>query len=135
MATREEQKVEALIRMKRLGLHPTPIKEFKNNGKLNRSEPPFGALFWVEDEYLESIKEFEETYKCTAYHVIHNHTSFGEILTVLYVSRYEEEWQRDMTDLEEGTPFCYVINLDVPEFSEFGHCQIVPVAGGLVRTA
>ncbi len=135
MATRKDQKVEALIRMKRLGLHENAIREFKNTEKLNMSEPPFGALFWMDEKYQEAVKDFEKEFNCLAYHVAHNHTEFGEILTVLYVSSYEEEWLMDMNDLENGTPLCYVINLDTPCFSEFGHCQIVPVAGGVLRTA
>ena len=111
MATREDQKIEALIRMKRLGLHGNVIREFKNNEKLNMSEPPFGALFWMDEKYQEPIKEFEEKFNCLAYHVAHNHTEFGELLTILYVSSHEEEWVMDMIDLENGTPLCYVINI------------------------
>lgn len=132
MVTREDQKVEALIRMKRLNLHPNVIREFKNSGKLNITEPPYGALFWME-KHLDKIKEFEEEYNALAYHVIHNYADFGELLTVLYVSAYEEEWLRDMEELKNGLPCCYVINLNFPEFSEFGHCEILPALGGVLR--
>ena len=81
------------------------------------------------------IKEWEKVYNSLVYHIIHDYTNIGELYTLLYVSKYEEEWEYDNTDIEAEEPICYVINKDDEYSSEFGHCIIKPANGGLERTA
>lgn len=128
----EKQKIEAVKRMKALGLYPTVIKEFEEDGKLNLSEYN-GLLYHLNDDEKEMVKTWEQD-ECLVYHVIKSQTSFGLLYSLLYVSDTEEEWEMENNDVKELTPFVYVINKTEPMFSEFGSITILPRNGGLVRT-
>lgn len=144
IATKEERKAEALKRLERLeamGLHPNVRREFED-GVLNYSDrvsfcgAPMGALYWLagEKRFAEAVAEFEDEYACTAYHATHEHTEFGELLTVFYVGENKEEWELDWEDLDVQHACCYVVNLDAPFLSEFGGVGFRVSGGGLVRT-
>ena len=130
---KQKQKHEAIKRMKQLELYKKAIEEFEDDDVLNRSDN--GILFWLIDEEKRLVSKFEKEYDAVVYHVIRNNTSFGVLLSLLYVSNDEEEWEMDREDIKEGTPIAYVYNLDEPMFSEFGSIEIVNRFGGLVRTA
>ena len=132
--TKEQKKQEALERMKMLMLSPNIIKEFAKDGIVNMSETR-GFLYWLDDEQKEYVSDFEEEHNALVYHVIHNYTEVGEMLTFLYVSDDEDEWGYDRDDLKAGYACAYVKNLDEDAFSEFGSVGIKPEFGGLVRTA
>ena len=129
----ERKKQEALERMKMLNLYPNIIKEFQQDNTVNMSE--LGFLYWLTDEQKEYISEFETEHDALVYHVIHNYTEFGELLTYFYVSDHEEEWEYDRADLKDGYACAYVKNLDEDAFSEFGSVAFKEQFGGLVRTA
>lgn len=132
--TKQEQKMEAIKRMKILKLHANAVNEFDKENMLNLSEG-YGALYWLDDKQKEYVNAFEQKYNSVVYHVIHNITEFGELLAFLYVSDSEDEWSYDRNDLKDGYACAYVENLDEPVFSEFGSIGIKPSFGGLVRTA
>ena len=132
--TKQEQKIEALARMKMLKLHKNAINQFDKEDVLNLSEG-YGALYWLDENQKEYVKTFEEKYNSVVYHVIHNITEFGELLAFLYVSNEEDEWGYDRDDLKDGYACAYVKNLDEEAFSEFGSIVIKPSFGGLIRTA
>ena len=129
----ERKKQEALERMKMLNLYPNIIKEFQQDNTVNMSE--LGFLYWLTDEQKEYVSEFETEHDALVYHVIHNYTEFGELLTYFYVSDHEEEWEYDRADLKDGYACAYVKNLDEDAFSEFGSVAFKEQFGGLVRTA
>ena len=131
--TKEQKKQEALERMKMLSLYPNIIREFEKDGIVNMSENG-GYLYWLDDEQREYVSDFEAEYNTLVYHVIHNYTEVGEMLTFLYVSDDEEEWGYDRDDLKAGYACAYVKNLDEDAFSEFGSVGIKPELGGLIRT-
>lgn len=83
---------------------------------------------------MKMVREFEEKYNALVYHAVHSYTEFGELLSLLYVSDYEEEWPIDHEDIPYGVVMTYTINLDEPMFSEFGSICVKPAAGGLLRT-
>ena len=132
--TIEEKKQEAIERMKSLKLYPNIIKEFEKENIVNMSENG-GFLYWLTDEQKEIVSEFEQEYDALVYHVIHNFTEIGEMLTFLYVSDEKEEWEYDREDLKAGCACAYVKNLSDDYLSEFGGVCIEPRIGGLVRTA
>ena len=132
--TREMKKAEALERMKMLKLHSNVINEFQNQDKINLSENG-GFLYWLNDDQKKRVTEFEKKYDALVYHVIRNITEFGELLSYLYVSDSEEEWEMDREDLRNGTALVYVENLNDKWCSEFGSIGIQPSLGGLLRTA
>lgn len=129
-----KQKTEALKRMKLLKLHSNIIKEFEKEDILNLSENG-GFLYWLTDEQKSYVEDFENKYNSLVYHVIHDYTAFGELLTFLYVSDSEEEWETDREELTDGYACAYVKNLDDDCCSEFGGICFKTQYGGLVRTA
>ncbi len=68
-----------------------------------------------------------------AYHAIYNGAAVGALLSILFVSSDEEEWELDKRDMEAGYPMAYVFNLDIPEFSEYGSISVKNVDGILER--
>ena len=129
-----KQRTEALKRMELLKLHENVIDDFKEISLLNQSEHG-GILYWVEGEMERKIREWEEKTGNLVYHVIHDYTEFGELLSLLYVSTYEDEWETDKEDIQDGYPLAYVMNLTDDWCSEYGSIGIRPQWGGVVRTA
>lgn len=132
-ATREEQKVEALERMRRWGIIYDAIKQFKYEDRVMRSEA--GILYWLDEEQEKFVKEFEEEYGALVYAVIWNKTEFGELLSMLYVGNEKDYWEQDKLDIKDGYAFAYVKNLDDETSSECGMIGVKARFGGLVRTA
>lgn len=133
--SREEKKIEALGRMKRLGVFSETIKQFEQEDLVSISEPPMGAFFWVENEELEEMRQFEQRHNALVYVIIRSYTTIGKTDSYLYVSDYKDEWQRDRDMLNSNEAFAYVINRDMPDCSEFGSIGIRrTIAGGLART-
>lgn len=135
--TMEKKIKEALERMNILKLHENVIRDLNatdpNERQLNKSEH-LGMLYWLDDNEKQMIEDFEEKHKAFVYHVIYTPTAFGRLLSLLYVSNEEDEWETDREDLSNNYAFSYVINLNEPAFSEFGSIEIEPKNGGVVRT-
>lgn len=135
---REEMKLEASERMRTLHLMPQIIAEFENEGIVEYSErtPLGGALYWIHNDpkWLKIVQEFEEKHNALVYHATHEYTAYGELLSLLFVSPDKDDWEMDRMDLLNDSCFAYVVNLDCPEFSEFGLIGVKEAAGGLIRT-
>ncbi len=132
--TREEKKVEAIARMKLLGLFPETIKQFEREDLVSLSEPPFGAFYWLDDLAKAEVKAFEESYNALVYVGVRAQTVFGKMDAYLYVSDHKDEWPADREDLQVGQPYAYVVNLDDHDLSEIGSIGIErTVAAGLRR--
>lgn len=128
-----EQKLEAIKRMKKLDIYTQVIKEFEKDNVLNKSESG-GILFWLDENEQKMVKEFEEKYNATVYHLIHNYTEYGELYSFLFVSQYKDDWDYDNEDLNNNRSLVYVKNIDEDAFSEFGTIGIRSQFGGLIRT-
>lgn len=128
-----EQKLEAIKRMKKLDIYTQVIKEFEKDNVLNKSESG-GILFWLDENEKKMVKEFEEKYNATVYHLIHNYTEYGELYSFLFVSQYKDDWDYDNEDLNNNRSLVYVKNIDEDAFSEFGTIGIRSQFGGLIRT-
>lgn len=131
----EIKKEEAIKRMKALGIFNQTIQQFKKEDLVSCSEPPMGANYWIDKEQEKLVKDFEEEYNALVYFVVRSYTVFGKLDSFLYVSDYQEEWEMDNADIEDGYVMSYVHNYDAPECSEFGSIGIQERFGGLVRTA
>ena len=141
---RTMQKQEALKRLEILkenGLLKNVVDDFKKNDLIYYSEQTKmgGILYYCTqsngaDKYVKIIEEFEKEHNAIVYHAIHIFTEFGELLNLLYVSSYDEEYEQDKQDLKENYVFSYVINLDDEIFSEFGSIGYEIKSGGLIRT-
>ena len=133
--SKEQKKAEAVSRMKSLGIFPQTIRQFRDNGYVSISEPPFGAFYWAENEDLKRIRDFEDQHDALVYVVIRSYTNLGKMDSYLYVSDYDDEWERDREDLKHKEPLCYVYNHDMPDCSEFGCIGVEKTcAAGLCRT-
>lgn len=133
--SREDKKVEAVARMKLLGIYPETIDQFERKDLVSISEPPFGAFFWVDEEDKKRIQQFEQEYNAPVFVVIRSYTNIGKMDSYLFVSDYrEEEWEMDRDDLRHGQTCAYVYNHDAPDCSEIGAIGIVGTpAAGLCR--
>ena len=136
-ATPEEMKEEAIKRMKKLGIIWDAVRQFKNEGIVMVSEPPFGGLYWYhdEEENFNKMKEFEKENGALVYMVVRAWTNFGKMDSYLYVSKYKEEWDMDNEDIDDNIVMTYTVNYDMPDCSEFGSIGVRKVSGGLLRTA
>lgn len=133
--SREEKKIEAIERMKAWGIFAPIVKQFEKEDLISESAPPLGACFWLNEEQLVRVREFEEKNNALVYHVIHSYTNIGEMESYLFVSDYPEEWEMDRQDIGEGSQLVYVVNKDMPDCSEFGSIGIaLTAAAGLRRT-
>lgn len=130
--TVEEARQEALKRMKKLNFHPNVLSDFKED-IINKSEL-IGILYWLNDEEIKAVREFEAEHESVVYHVIYQSTNIGELYSFLYVKLDDEEWEMDNEGLKQREVLAYVWNKTAPEFSEFGYIGIRPQVGGLVRT-
>lgn len=128
---KEKQILEAIERMKMLKLSPSCIKAFKR-GEVWESEG-YGALYDLTEEEQKIVDEFEKENEGKVYHIIHNMTQFGELYSLLYVSKHEEEWAMDREDIKENIVFAYVYNKTDEWCSEFGSIMVKPSIGGLIR--
>lgn len=133
--SREEKKIEALARMKLWGIYPPIVKQFKEDDQISESAPPLGACYWLDEEQMARVREFEERNNALVYHVIHSFTNIGEMESFLYISDYPEEWEQDRADIKDGQQLVYVFNKDMPDCSEFGSIGVaITGAAGLRRT-
>ena len=130
---KSKQKQEAIDRMKMLKLSENIIREFEKEGIVNLSKNG-GCLYWLDSDQQAIVDEFETEYDALVYHVIHTYTQFGKLYSLLYVSKYEDEWEYDRDDLQQGYPIVYVKNASDDTCSEFGSIGVRPQFGGVVRT-
>lgn len=141
LTMRQKQKEEAIKRMKKLKIMSSVINDFKKSDTVYYSENcgPFGGgiLYWVsnQEDFVELIDDFEKKNNSLVYHAELSHLTFGDCLSLLYVSDNEEEWEFDNEDLDAGYAFVYVYNIDDEQNSQFGTIGIAPMNGGVVRTA
>lgn len=137
--SREIKKVEAIKRMKALGLFVPCIKAFKRD-EVQLSEPTGGLYeFSSNAELTAKVKEFENEYNALVYHVIHTPVKIdGDVMDMynfLYVSDHPEEYEMDNNDIKDGYPLVYVWNKTIDYFSEFGSIAVQGRFGGLVRVS
>ena len=133
--SRVDKKKEAIRRMEILDIYSETIRQFEKEGLVSYSEPPLGTNYWLTDEQMKAVREFEEEYHALVYFGARVYTEFGTLDAFLYVSDHEDEWKDDVEDLKDGYLYAYVYNHNVPEFSEIGSIRVQPRFGGLVRIA
>ena len=141
---RNKQKQETIKRLKILEkeylVHKNVLKEFKQNETIYYSES-FGGfcngiLYWLRNqkEFVDKVKEIEKDHNIFVYHCILNHTTIGDMLSMLYVSSESDYWQDEQEQLKnDGYAEAYGWNLSFEMESEFGTIGINGVNGGLER--
>lgn len=133
LLSKKEMKNEAITRMKILKLHQNVLDDFINENKLNKSDSPLGALYWLDEKELEMIKDFENKHNVIVYHVIHTFSNLGETYELLFITKEKEEWEAEKVDLKNGFALAQVIVVNYSPNSEMGYIGIENINGGLVR--
>ena len=129
--TLEEQKSEAVKRLKMLFEDSTVPDAFEKAGTVYLCDHPDGRPIPIPEEMMDDLRQLEKKHGLLVYLVIADSWSYS----YLYVSKYKEEWDMDVNDLGEGYPVVYVENLEDPECSEFGSIRIFPNGDGFIRIA
>ena len=129
--SKEEQKTEAIRRMEKIGIYKPTIQQFDKEGKISRSEPPFGAFYWVEGDDLKTVRKFEKEHDATVFLCIRAYTEDDAMDCYLFISDHPEEWQDDYEALDEGETVAYIYNRNAPQYSEMGWIGFMrtPAAG------
>ncbi len=130
---KENQKTEAIKRMKMLSLGENVINDFITDNNLYKSEI-CGFLYWLNDEEKNIVEQFEKENNAVVYHIIKSYSNFGTLLNIFYVSQHTDEWEYDISNISENIQLCYVKNLSDEMCSEFGYIGFKKNIGGLIRT-
>ncbi len=129
---RERQEDEAVLRMDLMGIYEDVIIMFQNDGTVMLSEN--GKYYPLDDQLKEDIRRFEQEHDATVFLVVRMYTVYGQLDSLLFVGKYDEEWEMSREDLEDGYALSYTINRDYPECSEMGSiCFAVTECGVIIR--
>lgn len=133
-----QQKEEAIKRLQRLDIYKPYINGFKAKAQKVCFFENF-AGFWVyqEPEIEAKMKEIEQEYGYIVYAITHEYTAFGECYDFLLVSKYDEEWDYELEQVQAGTfyAFAYVWNRTDEWCSELGTIGVKSYGGGITRVA
>ena len=118
----KDKKIEALERMKILGVPFGIVQRFIKDGEVYACEPPFGEFCEISSGDKKRIDDFEKVNSALVYLILRNNDfGFGKMDSYFFVSDYaENEWRMDREDLKNGQALVYVRNYDEPMSSEFG---------------
>ena len=152
--TREQQKAEALARMKIMQMSDEVIFQFRENDKIFVSyldvhhklmdndhlkkfivvplEPWLNAMTENDISRIKRrIAEFETEYGAFVYHVCIQ----GSSVILLYISQWQEEWVEDRWDISgPGYQVAYVTDLEDDISSNIRRVVLAPACGGVVRS-
>lgn len=130
------QKEEAIKRLTRLNIYKPYINGFKAKAQEVCFFERFGG-YWVyqEPEIEAKMKEIEQEYGCTVYAITHEFTEFGECYDFLMVSKYEEDWDYELEQVQGNTfyAYAYVWNKTDDWCSETGTIGVKSFGGGIAR--
>lgn len=117
--TKEEMKTEAMKRMKLLDLPETVLRLFEERNMVVCSSDFFGYVI-LSPRQKHAIRDFEKKYDALVYLVVQVFSPMGEMDSLLFISKDQNEWDMDHESIKDGYLFTYTINWDAPMFSEFG---------------
>lgn len=134
--TLEEMKAEAVERLKLLGLGPEIIREFEKTGEIYSCVGYDGHPVPTDPILKEQIKKLEKENEFMVFLNIHSEMLYCSMDSLLIVSKYREDWEPELTDIEEGYAMTYTVNQTYPECSEMGSIGFRHTkSGGIIRTA
>ncbi|MGN0677319.1 MAG: hypothetical protein ACI4K5_06205 [Ruminococcus sp.] len=137
---KEKMKKEAFSRIKtlteNLNLNPKVYKYFKE-GKLYYSywaiEGIWGCIDKIDYDprYAEAVNKIEKQLEILVYHVIETKIEDQTILSMLYVSPYEEDWDGEKP--AGNYIYACVCDADSPNDYELGSIKLSSNNGALIR--
>lgn len=131
ICSKEEQKNEALFRMKKLNILPDIIDVFEKSGEMQCSD--YGEIVEIPKNILKEIRRWEADYGCLTYHVVHSKLCEFDIYNALSVSNYREDWDYERMLIYRNCSMAYTVNVTKPDYSESGSIQLYNYKGILER--
>ena len=129
---REKQKAEALVRLKLMHIRENVHKMFEEEDRVMLCEA--GSFRPLSESEKEEVHQFEQEHNSTVYLAVRMNTVFGTLDALLFVGKYDEEWEIEREDLRDGYALSYTINREYPECSEMGSiCFRITKDGCVVR--
>lgn len=131
----QKQKEHALKLLQQFIKYKPIIDMFKDEDQVTFSEGLSGATYVIDGEskLVEAIERLKKK-GYLPYHANHAWIQGMEMWSIMVVSPYEDDWEYDLEEAESGYAFCWVENVDVPDFSEFGTVTFKPsMAGDVIR--
>jgi hypothetical protein len=126
----DQLKIEARERMKMLNIYPMIIDDFVERGQLWTSA---SDLRNPTPEELEHVRAFEKKFGNRIYHLIRGQLMDCEVLNMLSISPYMEDWEYERSLIREGSVMSRSDNLSIPEWSESGIIFVRNESGVLRR--
>lgn len=137
---RDKMKKLAIKRLKEMKLLGSVTSLFSKEDRLYYSErinKQYSAVLNILDENEElykKVKEFEERTGHLVYHCILTQTTFGKILDMLFISKYEEDWEYDYEKMDDFyRVMSMATNLSDEMLSDMDSILVRPSMGGLER--
>ena len=129
---REKQKAEAVKRLELMGIREDVRKKFVENDTVmfcnNEEFQP------VSNEMSAEIHKFEREHDATVFLAVRMFTLIADLDALLFVGKYEEEWESQQNDLKDGYAMSFCINRDYPDCSEMGDIAFrITKDGAIVR--
>ena len=128
MASLDEMKQEAKLRMIRLNLQPLIFDNFEDN-KLTITDAN-GQIRELDSEsdYFNVVEEMKTQNKLP-YHILEDKTSYS----VLFVSNEESDWPLEAEYAKQQSYMAYVTEFEYPLFAESGFITIMTSPFGIKR--
>jgi hypothetical protein len=131
MIPNEDQlRKEARERMEMLKMYPQFIDDYVNNGQLWTSS---NCLRKPKPEELEHVRAFEKEFGNRIYHPIRGRFMDCEVLNMLSISPYMEDWEYERNLIRKGCVMSRSENLSIPDWSESGIIFVRNESGVLRR--
>ena len=122
---------KGLEMLRLLHVHVNVINEKKKKNKINRSEAPYGFLYWLSAEEQKLVNDFEkENQGCLVYHVI---KTINKDFEIVYDLLYVTEDELYMKEAKENLTKKLVLSHTITQFTESGLIKTREVNGGLIR--
>lgn len=127
---REKQKAEAAERLKLMGVREDVRRKFNEDGTVmlcsNEQYSP------VSEGLADDIRHFEERHHAVVFLAVRMYSMLGILDALLFVGKYEEEWELEQSDIRQGYAMSFTINHDFPECSEMGSIAFHVTEDGMI---
>lgn len=129
---REKQKAEAIVRLQLMGVREDVRKQYEDDDTIMLCDA--GSYHAIDETMTEEIRQFEQEHDATVFLVVRMFTMYGNLDALLFVGKYEEEWELEHADIKDGYALSFCINRDHPECSEMGSIYFRTTEdGGIIR--
>lgn len=135
----EKVREEAIARLKILeeqGLDEAVLRRYKKGELCYSQLVRIGAVNCLMDDspdFQEIIEKLEQEYGFHVYYCIYSDLGFAQLLTLLTVDKYRNEWEGVRKGMQKGLAFAYAYNMQ-ESFCEAGDMTYKFIDGAMIRT-